>query len=415
MSIDPPLTAEPPHPIVVEPQRAGEPNTSRATAVARHAASRGLWQIIGSYQLALISFWTTTLLTSLLLAERGSSAATIGLFAAMPWLAVLGTTPLLPRMTARLGLRASYSLGVALAFVAVCGFALTSSLAAWMGWNLLLGFGLGLRWVGADSWVFTAAPVAQRGRVIGVYETLASVLMGCGPLLLRATGTAGALPWLLIGALLGAALLTLVGARAPAMAARPAVPSRANALVAALRHAPLMGLAALFSGLIEGAGVGLFPLYGMAFGFAPATAALLVSVLALGNVVTQYPLGALADRVPFGALLRACLAAVVLAPLLWSIAGSASPLLWPLVFVWGGAVGGLYTLASLAAAQRFSADGMVQAVAACATLYTLGSVLGPGLGGLALALWAPHGLTASLVLVGLVALLLLPRLSHAEA
>jgi MFS family permease len=377
------------------------------------ALHRTLWRIIPAFQLAMISFWTTTTLTTLLLIEGGESAATIGLFTALPWLAVLTATPVLPRLVVHLGLRASFQLGALLPLASTACFALSSNLFVWVVANAVLGLGLALRWISADSWVIAAAPPHRRGQVIGLYETLASVLIGSGPLVLAATGIDGALPFLVVAGLLIASLLCLTGSGAPYVI--PRTRADAGSLRAVLRRAPLLGLTALLSGLVEGAGVGLFPVYGVALGFAPTTAALLVSVLALGNVVTQYPLSALADRVPLAAVLRACLVVMIVAPLAWSLLGPGSPLLWPLLFAWGGTTGMLYTLASLAAGQRFHGGELIQAIAACAMLYTLGSVIGPGLGGVALTLWAPHGLTVGLVLVGLLALAalhVLPRLEE---
>jgi hypothetical protein len=72
------------------------------------ALQRTLWRIIPAFQLAMVSFWTTTTLTTPLLIERGEAAAMIGLFTALPWLAVLAATPVLSRLVAHLGLRASF-------------------------------------------------------------------------------------------------------------------------------------------------------------------------------------------------------------------------------------------------------------------------------------------------------------------
>ncbi len=99
-------------------------------------------------------------------------------------------------------------------------------------------------------------------------------------------------------------------------------------------------------GAIETGGFAILPIYGLRTGFDAESAALLVSVLALGNVALQLPLGLLADRMDKRLLL-------ILIAMLGAVGAAALPLLaglglafHALLFVWGGLMGGLYTVAS---------------------------------------------------------------------
>ena len=46
-----------------------------------------------------------------------------------------------------------------------------------------------MRWLIADSWVAATAGLGNRGRVIGIYETLLGSSIACGPLIVTLVGT----------------------------------------------------------------------------------------------------------------------------------------------------------------------------------------------------------------------------------
>jgi hypothetical protein len=76
------------------------------------------------------------------------------------------------------------------------------------------------------------------------------------------------------------------------------------------------------------------------------------------------------------------------------------PLLaWPVVFMWGGAGGCLYTLAMIDIGDREVGLALVNGTAVLVMAYTLGGVLAPGLGGLALQLSPAVGFPALLLLI----------------
>ena len=63
-------------------------------------------------------------------------------------------------------------------------------------------------------------------------------------------------------------------------------------------------------------------------------------------------------------------------------------LVWPIVFIWGGAGGSLYTMAMIDIGAREKGITLVNSTAVLVLSYTLGGVLAPVLGAAALQ-WAP--------------------------
>jgi MFS family permease len=102
-------------------------------------------------------------------------------------------------------------------------------------------------------------------------------------------------------------------------------------------------------------------------------------------VVFQIPLGLLADRVARRPLLLACgLIGAAGMTLAWAASGSGLPLVG-ILFVWGGATAGIYTVALAHLASRFSGAELAGANAALVFCYALGMLIGPVIVGDAMA------------------------------
>jgi MFS family permease len=66
------------------------------------------------------------------------------------------------------------------------------------------------------------------------------------------------------------------------------------------------------------------------------------------------------------------------------------------LFIYGGAVVGLYTVGLTLLGQRFRGADLAAANSAFVLMYSTGALLGPPLSGLAMDLWNPHGLIAAM-------------------
>lgn len=88
----------------------------------------------------------------------------------------------------------------------------------------------------------------------------------------------------------------------------------------------------------------------------------------------------------------------------------------PSQFLWGGAIGGMNTLAVIEAGDRVGEHQVSIAMTAIAMCYTLGSVLGPIATGATVSYVSEHGLMISVGIVGVlfIAMLILRRVPAQE-
>lgn len=376
---------------------------------------RSLVAILSSAFGVAISLSMAMPLISLALEARGHSGLVIGLIAAVYAATILVIGPLVPRVVGRLGTVPTLFAGSALAAIALMLFPLVPLLIVAVILRLAMGIGNALDWVVSETWINAIPSEASRGRVVALYAMVFGAGLTTGPMLLAVTGTDGYLPFFVAGGVIGIAFIPVLLARdaAPDLARRP--PRGALRLTA--RAAPVALVGAFLCGVSESSVFSLLSIYGLQVGLQESAALLLVSAFAAGSVLWQVPVGWLADRVNRSLLMLGTIVLGLASLALIPLTIDAGALAWAVLFVWGGASAGFYTLGLILLGQRFGLRTIASATTAFIMAYTVGMMLGPFLTGGAMDLWAPHGfIGALLALYGtmlIVALLLIRRIGLA--
>ena len=354
----------------------------------------GIAVVMASAVTVGLTIGMTIPLISLSMTAAGAGATLVGGNGAMPALAVLLTAPLAPRLIRILGMVATTVLGCTVSALALALFPFFDSLTAWFVLRLAMGFGLALQWVVSETWLNRVASSAGRGRAVALYATMWSGGLAAGPLVLQVTGIEGVRPFAAAaGLILLAALPPLLGRRgAPAGATGSALTGGGGWSLALFSRAPTVILALFSAGFVEISLFTLLPLYGQTAGLDRSSAVLMVSVLAAGGLVWQLPLGWLADKAGPRPVLAAAALISVLAAVALDLTASGAWLLWPVLFLWGGAMSGFYTLGLTQIGHLFGPADMAHANALVIMAYTVGTIAGPAVSGAALDLWPVHGL-----------------------
>ena len=345
----------------------------------------------------IVQIGTVTPLLSLSLEQQGVEPARIGVVVSASWLAILLLYTWVPRLLAHLGLVKTNLLSAVLTVAALIGMTFTTQLALIFALNFVLGIGLILRWIACDTWIVTVASKDQRGRAIGIHETLMGLGIALGPLLLVVFGVGSTAPYYacaVIVVISSALALTLTDHDT-----QPQTPTeKRHGKVFSVIPTALCG--AFIAGYAETSSVSFLAGYSLAAGYLLTAATLLISVFGAGGTVLQLPIGWMADRSSYRAGQLACglvlLAGTLAIPL-------SQPFPWlatVVVFLWGGAIGGMNTLAVIEAGDRVGEQQVSTAMTAVAMFYTLGSVIGPVVTGGRVSFWGGEGLMVSVGGVG---------------
>lgn len=378
------------------------PPRQLAPAPPAAQARLGLSAIFGATFFELVGYFMLTPLLILRLKGDGVSTAMAGVFAASGWLGIFLMVPFASAITRALGRRPTLWLSALVPTLATAAFALTDVLWLWFVLKIAAGMASGLRWVLAEAVVAEFSPPGQRGRMVGLFETMVGVTFVVGPGLLAWLGPQNdATIWIAFGFMAVGLVWSLL------IPPLPPAPDAGHAKVGlsgvwhALRAHPLIMTVGFVGGFFESGLTAILPLYGLALGLGVALAALLVSASGLGSAITMLPAGWLADHMAHHparrwgdaraarlTLMRVCAGITLAATLVIPFVAGMPWLAAPVAFLWGGAGGCLYTLAMIDIGEREEGITLVNSTAVLVMSYTLGGVLAPALGAAALQ-WAP--------------------------
>jgi MFS family permease len=347
---------------------------------------RSLAAIVGSVFGVGVAYGALTPLLSLRLEAAGVDSLLIGLQGAMFPLATLAIGSFIPALVSRVRLLPVLYTSLAIATASAVLFPVFPSLPAWFALRFLMGAAGTVHWIVSEIWMNALATARDRSRLMGAYATALAAGFTVGPLVVRATGPEGWLPFaaIAVGILIAALPLPLARALVPTLPPHDPVGLRDL-----FERQPGVLFAALLAGLLDAALFVFLPLYGLRSGLDASDAIALVAWFMAGNVVFQLPLGAWADRSDRWQLLRLCvlcsLLGALLLPLLAPDGALASKgLLAAMLFVWGGTSFGLYTLSLAILGERSSLAELAAANTAFVMVYEVGSVSGPILAGVAM-------------------------------
>ncbi len=362
--------------------------TGNASISAARWRSLSLVAVIASAFISTLTFAITTPLLAARLAAAGFSSGWIGLNTGAGAAAILLMSMATPWLGRRMGSFWALMLSILVMALGVGLLPVCDGKVGWFLLRILIGAGIAVHWVISEVWVNSVAEEADRGRVVGAYvAAVGMAYLVAGPILL-AMGTEGNLPFLLVTVMIATAAL-------PILVARRLVPSLSKSLNTgtrgAIRRQPTVMAASLVSGVAIASVLSFLLLYVERTGMTEGAALTALTAVAIGNVLLQVPIGMLADKVGAERLLVSVGAVALVGLAAMPFLGPIGLLRWPFLFLWGGSLGGFYTLSLTLVGRRFSPAELPAANAAFVIVYEIGGLLGPVTTGFGMELWNPHG------------------------
>jgi len=320
----------------------------------------------------------------------------IGINAAMTPAGMIVAAAAVPSLIPRVGSYALMMTSLLGAMLALLAIGANSPPLLWFPLRFAIGVFLATIFVATDTWVNQLASEASRGRILGFYSALLSIGFAAGPAALAVLGPFGRSAFIACAAcpLVASLPLFLVRHQLPPSPYGPAVSLRAFA-----RSAPLLLLCVIAVALTEQGAMSLLPIYALRQRMSLTESSLTLVVMIAGSIMLQYPIGSLADRLarPLATAMCAAAAALAAALLPWGV--QIPGLFWVLIFVWGGAYYGIYTLSLVRLGECYSGGLLVAGSAAFGAMWGIGGVIGPPLIGGAMNILGPAGLPLAIAAV----------------
>jgi MFS family permease len=335
-------------------------------------------------------------LLSVILENRGHSATMIGLNAAVAGIASIIAAPFAAPIAARFGVVPTLLAMLLIGGLSFLGFHFFTDFWMWVVLRVFLHFALTMLFILSEYWINTAAPPERRGLVLGIYGTVLSLGFALGPWLFAQIGSVGITPFAVGFGIIILAMFPVLFAwkESPDFHEEEHVP-----FAPFIWAVPTATAAVFVFGAVETGGFALFPVFGSRIGYSEANAALLLTTIGLGNVLMQIPIGLLSDHVnDRRKILLACtligLAGMCVLPFIYSN----WYLVAALLFVWGGAVAGLYTVGLAHLGSQLTGRELASANAAFVFCYAVGMLVGPQAIGIGMDAMGPSGFAVALAI-----------------
>lgn len=353
-------------------------------------------------------------LLSVIMEKRGIAPTLNGLNAAMAGLASMAAAPFTMKFAHRHGVAPTMLLAIVFAAASSLGFYYLTNFWLWFPLRIVFHGAITVLFILSEFWINATAPPNRRGFVLGIYGTVLSLGFASGPLLFSILGSEGFLPFA-VGAgviLLSAIPIFLARNESPVLNEKPKRHFMRYVLLV-----PTATAAVFIFGAVEYGGLSLFPIFGTRAGFSESQAALLLTVMGVGNFIFQIPLGMLSDRVKDRRTILSALTLIGFVGALFLPMLVENWFLMALVLLfWGGCVSGLYTVGLSHLGSRLQGSDLAAANAAFVFSYAVGTVAGPQVIGAAMDVtgndgfaWAIAGFFGLYVVLSLVRIVLKPK------
>ncbi len=343
---------------------------------------------------ALIHGLTQPLL-SLILAEQGVDNTLIGLSAATQYLSVLAIAPFMPRLLRTSGPAWLMFWGVLSSVGLLLLLPVFRNFYAWFPLRFLLGIAASLLWIAGEAWVNHSAEEHTRGRVVAIYCMALAAGFSLGPLILVATGSAGWTPFVVAAAIMLLAIIPLFMTLkdGPKLEGHPSA-----SLVKYLWLAPVTMWVYLVFSMTDTILLTFLPLYGIGSGLDEQTAIILITIMGIGGIALQLPIGWLADHMDRMLLMALAIVFVLVGTALFPVLIAHTPWNAIFMFFFGGTFVALYTVPMVLLGQQFKNAELSAAATVFSIMFCAGSIIGPPISGAAMELAGINGMPLVLAL-----------------
>jgi MFS family permease len=357
------------------------------TSRQRFMALAGLYASVFTFG---ISFGGLVPWMALHLDAQGLDGALIGLISAAHPIGVMLMAPFTQRIVRHFGSGNAMICCSLVGVATMIPLGLTDSPWIWLALRFIGGLSGSVPWVVTETWINSATSSETRGRAVAFYAAIMAAGFAAGPEVLKWAihFEVSALPWLI-----GLSVLSLIIILPLRRLAPPMDDSGGAHVLGVFLTVPALLSAAVVSGAIDASFFSFLAIWGQRIGFEESFALTLLSVFIAGNVLLQFPVGWMADRMGPRPVMLGCGSVCVIGPLLALSGLTAYPVWLGIVaFIWGGCVWGAYSVALVAMGRRYAGGELAVVNAAFVMAYTFANVAAPPASGLAMDVIGADGL-----------------------
>ncbi|WP_129790619.1 MFS transporter [Sphingosinicella sp. CPCC 101087] len=330
-----------------------------------------------------------TTLVSLRLEAQGSGPILIGLVATAYFVGLTLGSLRVPPVIQRVGHIRAFAAFVSLFSASTLTYAALEAPLFWALLRLVDGFCVAGVFVCLESWLNDRAEGPDRGGVLAAYMIFLYSGQALGQQLLNVSGGAPVMAYVTASILISLAVIPVTLTRS---AGPPIGENSSFSLSRLYAVSPLGVVGATLTGIMLGAFYGLGPVYARGLGMDLSDTAFFMSLVIVGGIALQWPLGRLSDRFDRRRIIVFAFAGTVGVGVALALVATPGVPLMIAGFLFGGLSFALYPLCVAHTNDHLTGGQRVAASGGLVLLYSAGAAAGPLVGAGAMSAAGPGGL-----------------------
>lgn len=324
-------------------------------------------------------------LIAVIFENSGISSSMNGLNATGLYIGILFIAPFMEHPLRKFGFKPVILAGGILVCLAIFLFPLWNSFWFWFWLRLIVGIGDHALHFGTQTWITTFSPEQKRGRNLSLYGLFFGVGFAIGPLMTPLVKINEALPFMLSALLcfIGWLLLLILKNEYPEQEIEEqSLPNTLTRFLKAWKYAWVAFLPPLGYGFLETSLNGSFPVYALRIGIDVNQVSVILMAFAVGAIVFQLPLGILSDKYGRKNILMAISFLGSVSFMIASLVEKSPIGLTTMVAISGMLVGSTFSLGISYMTDLMPKNLLPTGNLLCGIFYSIGSLIGPFIGGL---------------------------------
>ena len=308
-----------------------------------------------------------------------------GLHATSLYIGVLLASPLMESPLRRFGYKPLLLVGAASVAIALALFPIWKSFWFWFLLRLVIGIGDHMLHFATQTWITSISPEAKRGRNIAIYGLFFSLGFAFGPMMANMVEIHEAMPFIvssIITVIAWLAILLLKNEFPESTVDTSSLIGTFKRFKSVFKYAWVALLPPMGFGFLEASLNGNFPVYALRNGFDVNAVAIILPAFSIGSIIFQMPLGMLSDTYGRNKVLKIILS---LGTAVFLVAGFIQGSVIGLLICFGLAgmiVGSTFSLGISYMTDLLPRDLLPAGNLMCGIFFSLGSMIGPFIGGL---------------------------------
>lgn len=357
--------------------------------------------LLMSLSLLLIGMGLQNTLIGIRAGIEGFSTVETGLVMSGYFIGYLAGCWLAPRTIIRVGYIRTFSLLASLASGTAILHAIEPRMWSWLVLRIITGASLAGLYLVVESWLNSATTREQRGGLLAIYLVINLGSIALGQQLIGLADPGSFTLFVVSSVLLSLAVIPVALTRTEAPAP-PTTPRLDLKRLYAVSPVALVGT--LLAGLTNGAFWGMAPTFGQTIGLDVFRIANFMTIVVVGGMVLQWPLGRLSDFTDRRLVLIGVAAALAVLSTWLAAVDPIGSRAWFLVlsFLYGGCLLTLYSVCNAHANDAAESGAAVEVASGLLLVFGAGAMIGPLAASLAMSHLGPPALFELTALTALV-------------